>query len=319
MELKILLIFFSVFLALNMGSSGFSVSFAPSFGSGLLDRKKSSFFYFIFLTLGGVLIGWRVVETLTRKISNIVLTTESAAIIVFVCTVMMLLSNILKVPQSTSFVTVAAFTGASVHYKSVNFYTILKILLAAIVFSLISFVLTFFIKKILYPPRNSNFRFYEKLVYHQDKLKKFIIYTDCYSAFAVGSNNLANVVAPLMLTFNINVFLGLLIVGIFFGLGSVMLGERLLKTVSKDIIPLGQISASVVSLSASTCAILASILGLPTPYVQFTVFSILAISSVKEGFYFTYKHNIVRRIVYVWLLVPLFTFLLSYILHYLLL
>ncbi|MCX7956531.1 MAG: inorganic phosphate transporter, partial [Endomicrobia bacterium] len=184
------------------------------------------------------------------------------------------------------------------------------------IFSVVSFILTYFIKKFLYPPRKSNFRLYEKLVYHNETLKKFIVYTDCYSAFAVGSNNIANVVAPLVLTFDINVFLVIFVVGVFFGLGSLVMGGKLLKTVSKDIIPLGQISASVVSLAASTCAVLASILGLPTPYVQFTVFSVLAISSVKESFYFTYRHQVVRRIIYVWFVVPIFTFLLSYILHY---
>ena len=315
----ITLLTISVFLGMNMGASGFSISFTPSYGSGLLTRKKASLFYTIFLLIGGILIGPRVVTTLTTKISHESLGNYSGLIIIVSSTVMMFLTNILRIPQSTSFITVGAFTGAAFFYHQVNWHTIIKILYIAVLFCILAFLTTYFIKKIFYPPRNSNFRLYEQSFQLESKLKKFIIWTNCYSAFAVGTNNIANVVAPILLSISVNPILCILPIGLSFGIGSLVFGKGVINTISKEIIPIGQISAGIISLVTSSFAIIASLLGLPTPYAQFTTFSVLAISSVKDGIYLTYKKSVVQKIISVWIAVPILTFLLSYLLHFLLL
>ncbi len=317
----ILLIVISVFLAMNMGASGFSISFTPSYGSGLLTRKKASLFYTIFILIGGILIGPRVVATLTNKIScsPFGFSKYSGLIILISSAIMMFLSNLLKIPQSTSFITVAAFSGAAFYYCQVNWYTIIKIFYISVLFCVLAFLGTYFIKKIFYPPRNGNLWLYEKSVVHNDKLKKFIIFTDFYSAFAVGTNNIANVVAPVLLSINFNPVLYIFFVGLFFGLGSLVFGKGVINTISKEIVPIGQMSAGIISFVSSSFVIIASLLGLPTPYAQFTTFSVLAISSVKDGFYLTYKKSVVKKIFFVWFAGPVFTFLLSYLLHLLIL
>jgi len=314
----IILLIISIFLGMNMGASGFSISFTPSYGSGLLTRTKASLFYTIFVLIGGLLIGPRVITTLTTKISQTSFGGYSGLIIIVSSAMMMFIANLLKIPQSTSFITVSAFTGAAFYYHQVNWYTIIKILYVAVLFCILAFLITYFIKKIFYPPRNSNFRLYEKSVSYNDKLKKFIVWTDCYSAFAIGTNNIANVVAPVLLTVSVNPVLCILFIGLSFGIGSLIFGKGVINTISKEIIPIGQISAGIISLVTSSFVIVASLLGLPTPYVQFTTFSVLAISSVKDGFYLTYKKSVVQKIISVWIAVPILTFLLSYLLHFLL-
>ncbi len=317
----ILLIVISVFLAMNMGTSGFSISFTPSYGSGLLTREKASLFYTIFILIGGILIGPRVVATLTNKIScsPFGFSKYSGLIILVSSAIMMFLANLLKIPQSTSFITVAAFTGAAFYYHYVNWGIIIKIFYTGISFCVLAFLLTYFIKKIFYPPRNGNLWLYEKSVVHNNKLKKFIILTDFYSAFAVGTNNIANVVAPVLLSVSVNTTVCILFIGLSFGIGSLILGKGVINTISKEIIPIGKISAGIISLVTSSFVIIASLLGLPTPYAQFTTFSVLAISSVKDGFYLTYKKSVVKKIFFVWFAGPVFTFLLSYLLHLLIL
>lgn len=315
----ITLLIISIFLGMNMGVSGFSISFTPSYGSGLLTRKKAILFYTIFVLIGGVLIGPRVVTTLTTKISQTSFGEYSGLIIIISSGLMMFLTNLLRIPQSTSFITVGAFTGAAFYYHQVNWHTIIKILYVAIIFCILAFLITYFIKKIFYPPRNSNFRLYEKSFAHNDKLKKFIFWTDCYSAFAIGTNNIANVVAPILLSVSVNPILCIVPIGLSFGLGGLVLGKGVINTISKEIIPIGQISAGIISLITSSFAITASLLGLPTPYVQLTTFSVLAISSVKDGFYLTHKKPVVKKIISVWVIAPILTFLLSYLLHFLLL
>lgn len=315
----ITLLIISIFLGMNMGASGFSISFTPSYGSGLLTRKKAILFYTIFVLIGGVLIGPRVITTLTTKISQTSFGEYSGLIIIISSGLMMFLTNLLRIPQSTSFITVSAFTGAAFYYHQVNWHTIIKILYIAVLFCILAFLITYFIKKIFYPPRNSNFRLYEKSFVHNNKLKKFIVWTDCFSAFAVGTNNIANVVAPILLSVSVNPILYILPIGLSFGIGGLVFGKGVINTISKEIIPIGQISAGIISLVTSSFVIIASLLGLPTPYVQFTTFSVLAISSVKDGFYLTYKKSVVKKIISVWVALPILTFLLSYLLHFLLL
>lgn len=304
-----------MFLAINMGASGFSISFTPSYGSNLLKRNHAVILYTVFLLIGAVFIGPRVVETLTQKISQQKINESSGLIILISATLTMFTANMLKIPQSTSFVIVSAFAGAGLFYHQLNWFTISKVFSFALLFCILAFGITYLIAMRFYPPRNGNLQLYEKTFNHQNKLKKFIIWADCYSAFAVGTNNVANVVSPLLTGININPGIALTAASPFFGLGGYVLGKGVINTISKEIIPIGEISAGIISLVTSSFVIISSLLGLPTPYVQFTAFSVLAISSLKDGFKVTFKKYIVRKIIFVWILIPLITCGLSYFLH----
>ncbi len=313
-----IVIVIAIFLALNMGISGFSVSFAPSFGSNALTKNRAALLYGLCVIVGGCLIGPRVAETLVKKISYVQLDFFSCGIILASCAVTMFLSNLLKVPQSTSFITVASFLGAGLFYGKVNWHTVTRILTFAVIFSLVSFALTLVIKRKIYPPRQGNLRFYENIFIHREKFKKFIILHDMYAGFSIGTNNVANVVAPLSGILGIGNFFWFLTISPFFGLGAYLGGKRVINSVAKEIVPIGEFSATVVSFITATFVLIASLLGLPTPYVQFTTFSLLGISCVKDGFKCTSEKSIVKRILWVWVLVPIFTGLLSFCLHYIL-
>ena len=306
----------SVFLAMSMGVSGFSVSFAPSFGSSVLKKNKAALLYGLCVIAGACLVGPRVVETLVRKISYTPLNAVSSGIILTSCAITMFLSNTLRVPQSTSFVTVASFVGSGLFYGKVNWHTVEKILAFAVIFSVVSFILTIIIKRKVYPPRQNNLSFYEKFFVHKDKFKKFIVFSDMYAGFSVGANHVANVVAPLVVLLGMGNLLLLLVISPLFGLGAYFWGEKLIHSVSKDIIPVGEFSASIISSITATFVLIASFLGLPTPYTQFIIFSFLGISCVKDGFKNSSEKLMVKRILWVWILVPLFTVLLSFCLHF---
>lgn len=310
-------IIISIFLAVNMGASGFSVSFTPSIGANILKKNFAVFLYTLFLLSGAILIGNNVVKTLSEKLIKSTYNVNSSFLIIFSATITMFLANVLKIPQSTSFVTVASFTGAGIYFKQLNLIKISEIFLFAIIFSIFSFIIAFLIMKYFYPPAKHNFRVYEKFFANKKFFKGFIILTDCYSSFGIGTNNVANIVAPVLIaltSFN-NSLLLLAIFSPLFGLGALILGKKIIKTVSNDIVPIGEISAFIISVITTTFVVIASILGLPAPYVQFTTFAILGVSSAKDGFKETFQKNIVKKIFIVWFFVPIVTALLSYLLH----
>lgn len=311
----LLLILISIILAVNMGVSGFSVSFTPSYGSNTLNKNNAALLYTLCVLAGGLLIGPRVVETLTSKISGTIFNPLSGLIIIGVCTLTMFLSNVLNVPQSTSFITVSSFVGAGLYYGNVEWLTILKIMVFAIIFSGLSFVATVLIKRKFYPPHQNNLRFYEKYFVHRNNFRKFIIFTDMYAAFGIGTNNVANVVAPVITSLKVSTPLALLFIAPLFGLGAFFMGGRLIHSFSKDIISFGEFSAVIISFVTATFVIVASLLGLPTPYVQFATFSLLGVSCVKDGLNHTVKKGIVKKIFWIWIIMPLVTVLFSYGLH----
>ncbi|MCM8792509.1 MAG: anion permease [Candidatus Omnitrophica bacterium] len=313
----IALILISIFLAMNMGASGIAVSFAPSVGSNIIKRKSAVIIFTVLVLLGALLVGGRVAKTLSSKIvSPKFINQEVILIVLFSACISLFLSNIFKIPQSTSIITVSSFIGAGLYFKSLNFFLILKLVLVWIGVSILSYFITYYITSIIYPPCFENLRLYEKFFYHQPKLRKWILFTNCYSAFGIGTNNVANVVGPLIATNIVNLTFGFLIFSLFFGIGGFILGKGVLNTVSKEIVPLGVASASIVSVVVATFVIVCSILGLPAPYVQFVTFSILAIHTLKEekNHTQTLVHPITKKILKVWLFTPVLSILICYLL-----
>ena len=315
MVMILIQVLIAVFVALNMGVSGFSVSFAPSYGSRILERSKAVLLYSLCIFLGGILIGPRVVNTLANNILLQQFSLVSGLLILFSAGAMMFLSNTLKIPQSTSFVTVASFVGAGLYYGKVNWQSISRIAVVAVIFSLLSFIVVFLVKRRVYPPSSKNLKLYQNFHIHRGKIKKIIIFTNMYAAFGMGTNNIANVVAPIVGSSTINPVLALAVAAPLFGLGAHLFGKKVIDTVSKDIVPIGEISAVIISVVAATFVIIASLLGLPTPYVQITTLSVLAISFVKDGPKHALEKTVFKRMASAWILVPLATIALSFILH----
>jgi len=311
----LLLIIISIFWAMNMGASGLAVSFAPSVGSNIIKKNRAVVFFTIFVIIGALLVGGRVAKTLSSKIIAPELITQPVVLVIlFSACIALFLANILKIPQSTSIIIVSSFVGAGLYFKSLNFSLIRYLIFVWVGISALSYFLTYFIARKIYPPRQKNLRFYEKFFCHEAKLKKWTLFTDFYSAFGIGTNNVANVVGPLMAANIVSPSVGFLVFSLLFGFGGLILGKGVLNTVSKEIVPLGTISASIVSLVVSTFIIACSLLGLPAPYVQFSSLSILAIHTAKEekNHSETLFHPITKKILKVWVLTPILSIIICY-------
>ncbi|MBM4388783.1 MAG: inorganic phosphate transporter, partial [Deltaproteobacteria bacterium] len=197
--INILLIALSVFFALNMGGSGMAPSFSVAIGANIIKRRYAVILFTVFVCFGSLVFGKFVVKTLGSDLvpaEN--LDPLTVLIVIFSASSSLFLANILKIPQSTSWVTVFAISAVGIYHSSLKTGTLLyKLLPAWILLPLFSFLLTLGILKAFYPLRAWNFRFYEYLSKHEFKMKIFVIAGSCYVAFAIGSNNVANIVRPL--------------------------------------------------------------------------------------------------------------------------
>jgi len=163
----------------------------------------------------------------------------------------------------------------------------------------------------IYPPRRKNFWIYERFINHQKKLKALVITMSCYGAFAVGTNNVANVVGPLMGSVETLTLNHLLILfAVIYGTGAFIFTEPI-KTAGQKIIPLGLLTASIVSMVSGTLMLVASVFGIPQSFVMLKMGAIFAVSSLKDGERPTFEKPLIKRILYTWTINPIITFFVS--------
>lgn len=312
---NIILFFVVVFFAMNMGASGIAPTFAAVYGGRLIKKKLAVIFFTIFVLVGAATLGRGVVKTLSQGILPAeFLNLDVALIILSSATLSLFLANLLAIPESTSMVTVGAVFGAGLYFNHIKLHTFLWLIPMWIGFPVISFILTFFLYRLIYPPRHGNLWLYQKIFSNENELKILATLISCYGAFAVGTNNVANAVGPLVGAKLIDIKTGLLVVAPFFGLGALIFGRRNIETFGKEVVPLGLITSNLVCLVTGSLLIIASSLGAPFPYVQLNALSIFAISCIKNGHRVTLSHHITKRTFMVWTLTPLLAIATSYIL-----
>jgi sulfate permease len=312
-SLTLALIIAVTLFAMNMGASGIAPSFASLYGAKLISHKKASLLFTIFVFIGAILIGKNVAHTLSKNIVPSEYITPNVALFMITApTIGLFIANFLKIPQSTSWATVFAITGAGAALGHVKVKTFFFMIPLWIIMPVISYFITYVIYRKIYPPRETNFQLHEKLLHHEKKIKKIGIISSCYIAFSIGTNNVANAVGPLTGANLINPIIGLAIISPLFGFGGLILGKKIMSTIGKEIVPLGLISSALINFISATLLVFASIIGLPQSLVQLNAASILAISSLKNGHTETINHNTVQKTFLVWTITPIIAFLIGF-------
>jgi len=308
-----------IFFAMNMGASGIAPAFAAAYGGKLIRRRTAFILFPVFVVIGALALGRNVSLTLGKGlIPPAYLNVDTVLIIMISSAACLFLANVLKIPQSTSQVTVGAIAGAGMHFQHLYSKALLaKILPAWVILPVLSFALTFVLFRGMYPPRPANLRVYEKILVHERKLTVVAVAVSCYVAFAIGSNNVANAVGPLSGAGIIGVLPGLLSIAPIFGVGALCMGKGTLETAGKGIVPLGVFTGTLVSFVTATLLIAASIIGIPQSLVQLNVFALLAVSCLKNGHRSTLDMHVTKKTFVVWAITPVFSMVMTYCLLYL--
>lgn len=312
----ILLVATVIFFAMNMGASGIAPAFAASYGGKLIKRYKAIILFGIFVVLGAVISGRNVAFTLGKNfLPREVLTFDVALIILIAATLSLFIANILRIPQSTSQVTVGAIVGAGLFFQHLNTKLLFfKIIPFWIILPALSYVFTFFLCRKIYPPKHDNLHIYEHLFANDKKIRISSLVVSCYVAFAIGSNNVANAVGPLFGAGILGTGLGLILVAPLFSLGALVLGKGTLETAGREIVPLGNVSSTIVSFVTASLLLCASLLGIPQSLVQLNILSIFAISCVKNGHEHTFGYHLTKKTFFIWVITPIISIIIAYIL-----
>lgn len=302
----------AIFFAMNMGGASFAASFSAPYGGKVLSQKSAALLFVFFVLLGAFLFGQNVAVTLGENIVSADYMSARAVAVVFLSAgLSMFVANLTNIPQSTSLVTVAAIAGVGLYVNDLNTQTIWRFIPFWILLPLISYVLTYLLAGQIYPPRKSNFWIYQKFVNQRSKLRKFVVIASCYNAFSVGTNNVGNVVGPMISESGIPLISLLMIFAVLYGGGAYVFTGPI-KTAGNKIVPLGLLTASIISFISGTLMIIASAWGVPQSFVMLQMGALFAVSSLKHGTEYTFKNPVIRKTFYTWTINPIVTLFISY-------
>ena len=316
----------AVFLGANMGASGLAPAFAAPFAARLVSRGLMVALFGLFVLVGAVLSGGKVLRTIGGDIvPQEAMAAPVVSIVLAATACSMLLANLLHVPQSTSQSTVFALMGSAMALDVFRPATVfVGIVPAWFLLPTIAFILTFVASRYVFLPAIRRGLIDSERISAHGAWRWVTVALACYVAYALGSNNVANIAGPLVsLVQNraaaspadaaLVAFLVTMVVSPWFGIGAAMLGRGPVDTAGRAITQLGPMAAAFSALVTATLLLLASVTrGIPTSLVQLNAATIIAIALAREGGLRTILQTSVPRLLTLWIVAPLVAFLLAY-------
>lgn len=250
----------------------------------------------IFVTAGAVLQGLAGIHTYSALGEQ---TTHTAFIISMAPGLIILLTTTLGLPVSTTQAVVGAMTGVSLLQGSVHWPVLLKLGAAWMLAPLGALAFSFLLYLVL---GRAFARWVSGLSAYEVYLKIGFIIVGCYSAYALGANNVANVSGVWVQSGVLSPVPGLWFGGLSIALGVLTYSRRVMATVGSRLTELDPFSAFISMLSGALTLHLYAALGIPVSASQAMVGAVIGIGAVK-GMH-TLQGKTVVKILIAWFVVP---------------
>ncbi|MFJ7951185.1 anion permease [Lysinibacillus sp. NPDC096418] len=305
--LEYIAIAISLFFAMNIGASGAAASMGVAYGAGAIKKARHALLICaVGVFAGAVLGGGEVVKTISSGIMpQEYITVKVVVIILISATSSLFLANILGIPLSTSEVTVGAVVGVGIAYQVLYVKSLLVIMSFWVIVPVVAFISALLFGKLLYKLQSKG-RLKDRPI-----LTVLLVLAGFLEAFSAGMNNVANAVGPLVGAGIMSVSNGIWLGGAFVALGAVLLGKRVLETNGKKIIRFEKTEGILISSTGAVLVGISSVFGLPVPLTQVTSSAIIGMGVAKNGTQVFHKH-IVKKIIRIWVVSPIFSLAISY-------
>jgi inorganic phosphate transporter, PiT family len=294
-----------IFLGWTLGSNDSANIFGTGVAAKILKYRTAVILISIFVILGAVVEGDKCFS-IVGKLSN--LTPQSAFWTALAAGITMFVLTYLALPCSTSQAIIGAILGAGIVSGGADFSSLYKIVacwvLAPISGIIISFLLYHFIgfffeRYITSPQRRSVFIFWG------------VIFAGCFGAYALGSNNVANVTGIYVGSGLLTPFEGALIGGLSIAGGVLTYSKKVMTTVGREITHLDEYAAFIAELSEAITVEIFTQVGVPVSTSQAIVGGVVGIGLVKGAS--TINKRTVMEIGVGWISTPVSAGIISYI------
>lgn len=298
--------------ALNIGASGTAAAMGAAYGGRAITKQKAQLLAGLFALLGSVVGGGAVVVRIGHGIVPDGSITVTGAIVVLAAACATLaLANYIRIPLSTSEVTVGAVVGLGLAVGTFSVPTVLFIVSAWIVFPLLVGGLSWLCGRYIHNPLNRWFQRSKARRWGSRLLAFGLVGGGCFEAFAAGTNNVANALGPLVGAGILDTHVGLWLGGLAVGVGAASIGGRVLETNGR-LTRLTLLGGAFVSLIAGSLTLIASMFGIPVPLTQGTTAAIAGLGAGSGGTR-SIDMTLVKRIGTVWVTSPVTSLMFAYI------
>lgn len=297
----------SLFFAMNIGASGAAASMGVAYGAGAIKKAwQALLLCAIGVFSGAILGGGEVVKTISSGIMpQEYITVKIVVIILISATSSLFFANLLGIPLSTSEVTVGAVVGVGIAYKVLFVNSLLIIISFWIIVPLVAFIIALIFGKLLYKLQSRG------QLKDRPILTVLLVLAGFFEAFSAGMNNVANAVGPLVGAGLMDVTTGIILGGAFVAIGAMLLGKRVLETNGKKIVRFKKAEGILISSTGALLVGISSIFGLPVPLTQVTSSSIIGMGMAQNGKQIFHQY-IVKKIIRIWVVSPIFSLAISY-------
>jgi inorganic phosphate transporter, PiT family len=295
-----------IFLGWTLGSNDSANVFGTAVAAKIVKYRTAILLTSLFVVLGAVIEGEKCFSTV-GELS--VLTPRGAFMATLAAGVTMFIATYFAIPSSTSQAIIGAIVGISIVSETPPLSNLYKIvicwLLAPIGGVILSFLLyhligVFIATSIRSPQMRSHILFWS------------LIFAGCFGAYALGSNNVANVTGVYVGTGLLTPFEGVLIGSLSIASGALTYSKRVMMTVGRDITPLDEYAALIAVLAGAITVELFTQVGVPVSSSQAIVGGVAGIGLVK-GVRTVSKTTLIKILIG-WISTPLSAGIISYVL-----
>ncbi len=264
-----------IFLGWSLGANDAANLFGSAVSSRMIRFWTAAVLASIFVVLGAVLQGGHGIETLESlsplDLELAVLTSVAAAVTVTTMT-------LLRLPVSTSQAVVGAILGAGLLQHRLFLGGLAKVAACWVGTPVAGALFAYVLYLLLGAVRN---RATYNLLVADQIVRIGLVVAGCYSAFALGANNVANVTAVFVGAGRLDVNTATLVGGLSIALGILTFSRGVMETVGKDLVPLDPFSSLVVVLAGALAVHLYTWAGVPVSSSQAVIGAVLGVGLLK--------------------------------------
>ncbi|MFX1571399.1 MAG: inorganic phosphate transporter [Promethearchaeota archaeon] len=293
----ILIIFIIISVVIAFGIGGNDETFAGIYGSRILNIKQILILTTIFAITGALILG----EAVSKTIGKGILADLNYAIVITIListAIWLILSSALGLPISTTHATIGAVIGLGIALNAtLDWLKIIELSIWWILSPIIGYLVTFLVFKLLhhYKVKHLNgFQSYERT----EKIFGYIVLiVISITAFSRSGNDCSNAVGIVVGIGEIQINILLLITGVSFAGGLIVLGRGVIKSVG-TITELHPSTAFTAQIPTAVILFIGTTLGIPLSGSHMLVASLVGLSKASH----TPSKKGLWKIVLVWFL-----------------
>ncbi|MFT4891689.1 MAG: phosphate/sulfate permease [Halobacteriales archaeon] len=290
----------AVFVGFNVGGSTTGPAFGPAVGADAISKTMAAALMTLFFFVGAWTIGRRVVTTLGTELVTDpgVFTLEASIGVLFFIGLGLLIGNLFGVPASTSMTAVGSIAGLAIAGNALDWAEMGEIATWWIVSPFIGFWVSLIIGRYFYARLNRLIAMERSdgplvkidrtgpipkpVPTETTSLRELggvatVIVIGCLMAFSSGTSNIANAIAPLVGSGELEMNPAILIGGVAVGIGTFTIARRTLETMGNDLTELPLTAAIIVATVSATLVIFLSAIGIPASFVVIATMCIIGL------------------------------------------